>query len=147
MFKPIQIYGILNIKLLYFGVNMILLTYILKVLIVLFAVSVIGYIFTVLKQKFYLKNNIIIIENRAVTQEDLDKADMKEFVLKGKIAKSGDEVRVITNNNHKYEGTLIGISRKERALLMVTYKDEIKELKIDNIEKFKVISKYGQFFN
>ncbi len=126
---------------------MILLIYIQKVLIALFTVSVIGYIFTVLKQKVYLKNNIIVIENKAVSQEDLDKADMKEFVFKGKAVKSGDEVRVITNKNDKYEGTLIGISRKEKALLMVTYKDEIKELKIDNIEKFKIICKYGQFFN
>ncbi|NLX61256.1 MAG: hypothetical protein GXZ06_01825 [Tissierellia bacterium] len=124
-----------------------MLIYIQKVLIALFTVSVIGYIFTVLKQKVYLKNNIIVIENKAVSQEDLDKADMKEFVFKGKAVKSGDEVRVITNKNDKYEGTLIGISRKEKALLMVTYKDEIKELKIDNIEKFKIICKYGQFFN
>lgn len=126
---------------------MILLIYIQKVLIVLFTVSIFGYILTVLKQKFYLKNNIIVIENRAVTQEELDKADMKQFVLNGKEAKSGDEVKIITDNNDKYEGTLIGIVRKEKALLMVTYNDEIKELKLDNIEKFKIICKYGKFFN
>lgn len=126
---------------------MTLLIYIQKILIVLFAASVCGYIFTVLKQKMYLKNNIIIIENRSVTQEELDKADMKEFIFNGESVKSGDEVKVITSNKDKFEGTLIGIIKKEKALLMVTYKNEIKKLKLDNIEKFKIICKYGQFFN
>lgn len=124
-----------------------MLMHIQKVLIALFIVSVFGYILTVLKQKIYLKNNMIIIENKSVTQEELDKADMKEFVFNGKEVKSGDEVKIITYNNDKFEGTLIGLIRKKRALLMVTYNDEIKELKIDSINKFKIICKYGKFFN
>lgn len=126
---------------------MILLIYILRILIVLFIASVSGYVFTVLKQKLYLKNNIIVIENKSVTQKELDEADMKEFVLKGKKLKSGDEIKIITANKDRIKGILIGIIKKEKTLLMVTYKDEIKKLKIDNIEKLKLICKYGKFFN
>jgi len=124
-----------------------LLIYIQKILIVLLMTSIFGYIFAVLKEKMYLRNNIIVIENKYVTQEDLDKADMKEFIINGKIAKSGDEVKIVTTDEGSFKGTLIGIIKKNRTMLIVTYKDEIKELNIDNIEKFKIISKYGKFFN
>lgn len=124
-----------------------MLLYIQEVLIVLFMASIFGYIFAVLKQKMYLKNNMIVIENKSVTQEDLDKADMKEFIINGRAVNSGDEVKVITTDKGSLKGTLIGIVKKDRTMLIVTYKDEIKELKIDNIEKFKIISKYGKFFN
>lgn len=124
-----------------------MLIYIQKVLIVLFMASIFGYIFVVLKQKMYLKNNIIVIENKSVTQEDLDKADMKEFIINGRAVNSGDEVKVMTADKGSFKGTLIGIIKKDRTMLIVTYKDEIKELKIDDIEKFKIISKYGKFFN
>ena len=72
---------------------------------------------------------------------------MKEFELNGNRVKAGDEIKVITKTKDKFAGILIGAIRKERAILMVTHKNEIKQLKIDNIIEFKIISKYGQFFN
>ena len=103
--------------------------------------------FSILKEKMYLRNNIIIIDNKKVTQEHLDETDMKEFILDGVKVKAGDEIRVITKEKKKYNGILIGAKKRDRSILMVTHDDEIKSFKIDNIIKFKILSKYGKFLN
>lgn len=108
--------------------------------------SVIGYIFTVIKEKHYLKNNMIVIENKSVTQKDLDEADIKEFVLNGVKVRFGDEIKIITDCNNKFKGILIGAVKEERSIMMVTYDNKVEKLDINNIAKFKIISKYGSFF-
>lgn len=123
-----------------------MLKHIQKLLIVIFIINIIGYVLSVLKEKIYLKNNIIVINKKSVTQKHLEKADMKEFILDGARVKSGDEVKIITVAKEKIEGIMIGAIKKERSILMVTHDDEIKKLNIDNILKFKIISKYGKFF-
>ena len=124
-----------------------MLYYIQIILILLFVASVFGYVFAILKEKIYLKNNIIIIDKKAVTQEHLNEADMKEFILDGLSVKAGDEIKVITKENKKYNGILLGAKKKDKSILMITHRDEVKLFKIDSILKFKVISKYGKFFN
>ncbi len=114
---------------------------------VLLIVSIVGYILSTLKEKIYLKNNIIVIDKKAVTKEHLESTDMKEFVLDGVRAKAGDEIKVITKEKKKYNGILIGAKKIEKSIMMITYRDEIKSFNIDNISKFKITSKYGQFFN
>ncbi|MTI47760.1 hypothetical protein [Sporosalibacterium faouarense] len=109
-------------------------------------VSVIGYIFVVVKEKIHLKNNTIIIDKKAVTQEYLDEADIKIFALGGKQVKSGDEVKVVLHGNIKVAGIVIGAKKKEDSILLVTHKDKIKRLKVKKIKKFKVINRYGKFF-
>lgn len=127
------------------GVN--LLYYLQIIMVLLFVTSIFGYIFVILKEKLYLKNNIIIIDKKIVTQQHLNEADMKEFILDGLRVKAGDEIKVITKENKKYNGILIGAKKKDRSILMVTHRDEIKLFTIDNILKFKIVSKYGKFFN
>lgn len=127
-------------------VDCTLLMHIQKILIMLFIINLIGYILVVLKEKLYLKNNIIVINKKSVTQKHLEKADMKEFILDGARVKSGDEIRIVTVAKEKFEGILIGAIKKEKSILMVTHDDEIKKFNIDNILKFKIISKYGKFF-
>lgn len=116
------------------------------ILFMLFIVSVFGYIFSVMKEKIYLKNNMIVINKKSVTQEHIDEADMKEFIFDGHKVKSGDEIKVTLKGNRKIEGILIGAKRKDRSMFIVTHKDEVKKFAIDNIKKFKIISKYGKFF-
>ncbi len=123
-----------------------MLTYILKFLITLWVISILGYIFTVLKEKRYLKNNMIVIENKWVTQEDLDEADIKEFIFNGVEARFGDEIKIVTDCNNKFKGILIGAAKKDRAILLVTYDNKVEKLSINNITQFKIISKYGKFF-
>ena len=127
-------------------VDFVLLIYIQRILFVLLAANIFGYILVVLKEKIYLKNNMIVIDKKTVTQNHLKEADMKEFTLDGARVKSGDEVRVVTIAKEKIEGILIGAIKKERAILLVTHNDQIKKFDIDSILKFKVVSKYGKFF-
>ena len=124
-----------------------MLYYIQQVLIFGLIISILGYILSVLKEKLYLKNNIIVINKKSVTEKHLKEADMKEFILDGSRVKSGDEIQIVTIGKDKFEGILIGAIKRERSILMVTHDDEIKKFSIDNILKFKVISRYGKFFN
>ena len=124
-----------------------MLYYIQQILIFALVISVLGYILSVLKEKLYLKNNIIVINKKSVTEKHLEEADMKEFILDGSRVKSGDEIRIVTRRKDKFDGILIGAIRRERSILMVTHDDEIKKFNIDNILKLKVISRYGKFFN
>ena len=117
------------------------------ILIILLITSVFGYIFSTLKEKLYLKNNIILIEKKIVTQEHLNDTDMKEFIIDGLKVKAGDEIKLITRERKSYVGILIGAKKKDQEILIVTHGDEIKNVKIDNILKFKIMSKYGSFFN
>ncbi|WP_353096758.1 hypothetical protein [Tissierella praeacuta] len=123
-----------------------MLFYIQIILILLFIASIFGYIFVILKEKIYLKNNIIIIDKKAVTQEHLNEVDMKEFILDGFRLKAGDEIKVITKENEKYNGILLGAKKKDKSIMIVTHKNEVKFFTIDNILKFKIVSKYGKFF-
>lgn len=127
-------------------VDFVLIIYIQRILFVLLLANILGYILVVLKEKIYLKNNMIVIDKKNVTQNHLDVADMKEFILDGTRVKSGDEIKVITIAKEKIEGILIGAIKKERAILLVTHNNQVKKFDIDNILKFKVISKYGKFF-
>lgn len=122
------------------------ISYINIILIMLFAVSFIGYILVIIKEKINLRNNIIIIENKAVTQEHIDEADIKEFVLGGVEVKAGDEVSILLISKKKIEGILIGAKQDKNTIVVVTHDDEVENLKIEKILKFKVISKYGKFF-
>ncbi|TJX16149.1 hypothetical protein E9840_00215 [Tissierella creatinini] len=124
-----------------------MLQFIKYLLIIMLFTSILGYVLIVLKEKFYLKNNIIIIDNKYVTQEHLNDTDMKEFFLDGTILKAGDEIRVLTRKNEKVIGTLIGAIKKEKSILMITHKNKIVKFDIDNIQQFKILNKYGKFFS
>lgn len=122
------------------------LIYIKIILIMLFSLSILGYTLVVLKEKILLKNNIIVINKKSVTEKHIKDTDMKEFVLDGNKVKAGDEVKVSLKGNESLKGIVIGAKRKDRSILLVTYDDKIKRLNIDSIIKFKIISKYGKFF-
>lgn len=122
-------------------------TYIIEISIILLIVSTFGYIFSILKEKLYLKNNMIVIDKKAVTQDHLNEADMKEFIIDGVKLKAGDEIKITTKEKKNYNGILIGAKKKDKKIVIVTHRDEVKQLKVENIIKFKVISKYGRFFN
>lgn len=102
--------------------------------------------FVILKEKIYLKRNIILIDKKSIKQEHIDEADMKEFILDGNKMKSGDEIKLITKEKRKYNGILIGAKKIEKKIMIITHKDEIKSFSIDSIFRLKVTSKYGKFF-
>ena len=122
-------------------------TLIYRLAITLFVLSMSGYILVVLKEKFLLKNNTIIIDNKHLTKEDLSETDINEFIFKGQRIKSGDEILMVTKNDKRVNGTIIGAKMSEDTIHIITYKNDVIKCKIDNIIKFKVISRYGRFFN
>lgn len=117
-----------------------------NLLIVFLIISVLGYILCVAKEKIYLKKNIILLDNKHITQEDLDETDMNEFILYGSKIKTGDEIKVTTNEKKHFNGIIIGAKKSEKVIHLITHKNEIIKFKIDNISDFKIISKYGSFF-
>lgn len=119
---------------------------IMQILIMLFIVSIIGYILVVMKERFYLSENVIVLGKKSVTQELIDETDMKFFSIGGINIKSGDEIRIILSNNNKVDGIVIGAKAIEKEILLVTHKDEIKSFSIEKIKKVKLLSKYGSFF-
>jgi len=118
-----------------------------RLAIMLFIFSIIGYILVVLKEKFFLKQNIILIDNKHLTQEDLDETDINEFIYRGTRVKSGDEIKLVTRENKKINGIIIGAKKKEEAIHIITHDNKVVKCKTDNILKFKVVNKYGSFFN
>ena len=124
-----------------------MMDFILGFVLVLFVVSLIGYILVVLKEKLYLKNNVIVIDNKHVTEEHLNQADLKEFYLDGRRIKSGDEIKVKNKEKKNIIGTLIGAIAEEQSIMLITNKNKILKLKIEDILEFKVISKYGKFLS
>lgn len=119
---------------------------VMQILIMLFIVSIIGYILIVIKERFYLSENMIVLGSKSVTQELIDETDMKFFSRGGINIKSGDEIRIILFNNSKVDGIVIGAKAMEKEILLVTHKDEIKSFNIEKIKKVKLVSKYGSFF-
>ncbi|MDR7869870.1 MAG: hypothetical protein RIN55_03370 [Tissierellaceae bacterium] len=122
-------------------------TFIFRFAITLFVLSIAGYILVVLKEKFFLKNNIIIIDNKHLTQDDLSETDINEFIFKGQRLKSGDEIQVITKEKEKVNGIIIGAKKAEDTIHIITYDNDVIKCRLDNILKFRVVSKYGRFFN
>ena len=113
----------------------------------LFCMSLFGFSLIIIKEKIYMKKNIIIIENKYLTKDDLEEVDINEFIIKGKRVKSGDEIKVITSRKEKINGTLIGGNSANGAIHLITFDNEVKKLKVEGISKFKIISKYGKFLN
>lgn len=122
-------------------------TFIYRLTISLFVLSISGYILVVLKEKFFLKNNIIIIDNKHLSPDDLGETDINEFIFKGKRIKSGDEIKVVTKEKEKVNGIIIGAKKSDDTIHIITYNNDVIKCKVDNILKFRVVSKYGRFFN
>lgn len=109
--------------------------------------SVLGYSLTVLKEKYYLKNNIILIDNKHISQDEIDDTDMQEFFLDGTRLKAGDEISVVTKTKEKFRGVVLGAVQQEQSIKLITCANEVIKLKIESIKQFKIMSKYGKFFS
>lgn len=114
--------------------------------VILFA-GILGYTLVVFKEKHYLKNNIIYIDNRFISQEEIEDTDMQEFFLDGTKLKAGDEVSILTKSKEKFKGVILGAVKKEQSIKIITYANEVIKLKIESINQFKIMSKYGKFFS
>lgn len=109
--------------------------------------SLLGYSLMVMKEKYYLKNNVIIIDNKHISQEEIEDTDMQEFFLDGTRLKAGDEISVVTKSSEKFKGVVLGAVQREQSIKLVTYANEVIKLKIESIKQFRIMSKYGKFFS
>ncbi|MCK8058024.1 MULTISPECIES: hypothetical protein [unclassified Fusibacter] len=116
------------------------------IVITLLAISIFGYIFSIMKEKQDLMQHRVVIKSEKVTQRILDDLDMKMFKLGKFKLFVGDVIRVKLKNKQRIKGILLGAKRKSNALWLVTPDDEIIELNVKTIEKLSIISKYGRLF-
>ncbi len=125
---------------------LIMYNYLITLLTSLLIVSLVGYSLVVLKEKFYLKNHIILLEHRGVEPDLLENIDIKHFVLGTTEIMAGDEVKIKMENSTNVKGVVLGIIKSENSIALVTKSQGVKSLKVTSIKKLKVISRYGKFF-
>lgn len=113
----------------------------------LFIFSILAYILVVLREKIFLKNNIILIDNKNLTQKDIDNTNINEFVYKGISIRSGDGIKIVTKEKDIFDGIIIGANKEKKSVHIITYKNEVIECPINNIKKIKIIDKYGSFLS
>ncbi|SCX87223.1 hypothetical protein [Alkaliphilus peptidifermentans] len=112
----------------------------------LFALFLLGYAFTVIKEKYYLSNQIIFLDYKNLEPEDLNRVDIKHFMLGTIEIMAGDEVKVLLENSARIKGTVLGVIKKENSISIISPQG-VKNLKVNSIKKLKIISRYGKFFN
>ena len=120
--------------------------YLLLSLRMLFLVTILGYFLVTIKEKYYLLNNMIMIDCKGVTQEDLNEVELKHFKLGKAEIMAGDEMKICIYKNHKLQGTVLGAKMTNNSILMITDHQKVEAISIKDIKNFKIISKYGKFF-
>ncbi len=120
--------------------------YVLISLWMLFVVTLLGYFLVTIKEKYYLLNNMIMIDCKGVTQEDLNEVELKHFKLGNAEIMAGDEMKICIYKNYKLQGTILGAKITDNSILMITDHKKIEAISIKDIKNFKIISKYGKFF-
>ncbi|SCZ77000.1 hypothetical protein [Acidaminobacter hydrogenoformans] len=112
----------------------------------LLGASVIGYLFSALKETMDFKRAVVRFKSRKVTQSVIDQYDVKIFKLGGKRVNIGDEVKIVLDNEEQLKGFVLGAKKKLNALAVITELDEIVELNIRQIRKLRIVTKYGRLF-
>lgn len=85
------------------------------------------------------------MDNKNVTKEDLEDLDINMLLYKGVKLKTGDEIKVVTDEK-VYKGTLLGGKFNDGILKIITKSNEIREISLSSVLKVKVIREYGKFF-
>ncbi len=118
--------------------------YLLKILLLLFIVAIFGYLISILKEKHDLINNKVVFQSKTLTQRLVDEIDLKMFKLGNIRLTIGDQIKIYLKNNNSIKGIVLGAKTLENSLYILTLEDKIIELKVNNIRKLKIISRYGK---
>ncbi len=119
--------------------------YVLRIAVILWIGSVTGYIFIVLKEKIYLKNNMIYLDYKNVDPDQIKEVEIKHFKLGNQELMAGDEIKVKLKGAKPVKGTVLGLGKDKKTILLMGTKG-VKNLEIQAIKDLKVASKYGKFF-
>lgn len=122
------------------------LDYLLHASVVLFIVSIFGYLISILKEKKDLINNKITFQSDKISQNFLDELDLKIFKLGNLNLSIGDQIKIYLKNDNSIKGTVLGAKTKENILCILTLEDKILELKVSKIKKLRILSRYGRIF-
>lgn len=117
-----------------------------ELLLILLALAVLGYLASAFKETLDFKRAIVRFKSHKVTQNLIDQYDLKIFKLGGLRVNIGDEVKIVLENEVQLKGCILGARKKLDALALVTDFDEIVELNIRQIRKFKIVTKYGRLY-
>lgn len=115
-------------------------------LLMLLFLSLMGYVFSVVKETFDFNHAKVQFKSDKVTQNLIDQYDLAIFKLGGLRLNIGDEVKIILNNEEQLRGFIIGARKRLNSLALVTELDEVVELNIRQIRKLKIVTKYGRLF-
>ncbi|GAB6088325.1 hypothetical protein [Alkaliphilus crotonatoxidans] len=124
-----------------------MLIYLIHIAIGLWLLSIMGYFLVVMKEKYYLKNHIVLIDHKDLEPEVLKNIDIKHFMLGSTEVMAGDEVKIQLENTLSIKGTVLGVIKAENSIALITRSQGVKNLKVNSIKKLKVISRYGKFFS
>ncbi len=122
-----------------------MLYYIKIILITSLVISLMGFLFATIREKYYLKNNIIIIDNNSLTEDVFEDIDINQMFFKGLKIKTGDELKIKTKDR-TYKGILLGGKFKEGVIKILINSEELIELEVKNIIEVKLLREYGKFF-
>ncbi len=105
---------------------------------------IIGYIAATVREKIYLSRNMIILNNRNISQRDIDKVDTRNFSIGNVKIMSGDEIKIYRNNLSSVKGLVIGANIRKKTII-VAENSNLVEICTNKIKKIKIISRYGKF--
>ena len=120
--------------------------YLLKISIVLFIVSIFGFLISLLKEKNDILNKRVTLNSKIISQKFLDELDLKIFKLGSINLAIGDQIKIYLKNNNFVKGTVLGAKRENNTLCLLTQEDKVLELNVNKIKRLRIISRYGRMF-
>ncbi|MCG8542001.1 MAG: hypothetical protein MJA82_18985 [Clostridia bacterium] len=120
--------------------------YLLKISIVLFIVSIFGFLISLLKEKNDILNKRVTLNSKIISQKFLDELDLKIFKLGSINLAIGDQIKIYLKNNNFVKGTVLGAKRENNTLCILTLEDKVLELNVNKIKRLRIISRYGRMF-
>lgn len=119
--------------------------YLLILLGALLAVRVGRNVIAVIREKIALANNMILLESEHISSEDLERAEIKTFLIQGKEIHTGDRIKVVTKFKDRIEGLVLGIDASREALILAA-DASVVDIQFRKIKDVKLVSRYGKFF-
>lgn len=118
----------------------------LEVLASLLVLMLIGYLFSLMRERLGLMRHQVFFKSQRLTQKHLDAIELKVFKLGRKVLYIGDELKIRLVDKGFIRGTLVGAKKKENSLVILTIEDEIMELHVKKIDRVQIVMKYGRLF-
>lgn len=118
--------------------------YFITILTVLFIVCIVGYVAATMKEKVYLSKDMIVINNRNISQKDIDNVDTRCFSIGSIKIMSGDEIKIVQSNLEVVKGMVIGANIQKKTIVVAENSKPV-EICTKGIKKIKIISRYGKF--